>query len=88
MFTALSYMKYYITLLGMVGKQSLSQKIGENLKVLREKQGLSQEELADKADLYRTYIGHIEVGRYMPSAYTIYKIVKALGVKSSDILPF
>jgi len=72
----------------MVGKQSLAQKIGENLKILREKRKLSQEELADKAGLYRTYIGHIEVGRYMPSAYTIYKIVKALGVKSSDILPF
>lgn len=72
----------------MVGKKSLAQKIGENLKHLRERQDLSQEALADKAGLYRTYIGHIEVGRYMPSAYTIYKITKALDVKSSEILPF
>lgn len=66
----------------------LSQIIGKRVKEAREKNKVSQEELAGRAGLYRTYIGHIEVGRYMPSAYTLYKIVKALGVKSSDILPF
>ena len=88
MFTALFYLKDYTTILIMISKKWLSQKIGENLKKAREKEGLSQEALADKAGLYRTYVGHIEVGRYMPSAYTIYRLSKALGIKSSEILPF
>ncbi|VVA44326.1 Transcriptional regulator [Candidatus Roizmanbacteria bacterium] len=72
----------------MISKTTLSGIIGKNLRRLREKKGISQEELAYKSGLYRTYVGHIEVGRYMPSAYTIFKLVKALNIKSSDLLPF
>lgn len=35
---------------------------GERVKAVRKNQGLSQEELAAKADLHRTYIGMIERG--------------------------
>ena len=49
------------------------------------KQKLSQEELTHRVGLYRIYIGHIEVGRYTPSVYTIYKISKSLRLKSSDL---
>ena len=72
----------------MLNKKQLAQKIGEKIREKREERGLSQEELAHRAGLYRTYVGHIEVGRYMPSAYTLYKLIKALKIRSSDILPF
>lgn len=88
MFTALSLTADYSIVRMMLSKTSLAQIIGKRLKEIRESKEVSQEELAHKAGLYRTYIGHIEVGRYMPSAFTVYKIAKALNVKSSDILPF
>lgn len=72
----------------MLSKTALAKAIGKSIREQRERKKVSQEELADKAGLYRTYIGHVEVGRYMPSAYTLYKIAKALNIKSSDILPF
>lgn len=51
---------------------------------MRQKRDMSQEELADKAGLYRTYVGHIENGRYNPSVYILYKIVKALDIDPRD----
>jgi len=72
----------------MLSKSDIAKSIGGKLKAARENKHLTQEELAHSAGLYRTYIGHIETGTYMPSAYTIYKIVSALGVKSNEILPF
>lgn len=72
----------------MVSKGKFSELIGKNIKRLREKGGISQEELAHKAGFYRTYIGLLENAKYTPSAYTLYKIAKALKVPASDLLPF
>lgn len=88
MFTALSPTADYSIVKLMLSKTSLAETIGKRVKQIRESKEVSQEDLAHKAGLYRTYIGHIEVGRYMPSAYTLYKIAKALNIKSSDLLPF
>ncbi|MFN8403406.1 MAG: helix-turn-helix transcriptional regulator [Anaerolineales bacterium] len=38
----------------------INQIFAENIKMLRQAQGLSQEALADKAGLHRTYIGAVE----------------------------
>lgn len=38
-------------------------KFGERVRQLRKEKRMSQEELADKANLHRTYIGMIEIGR-------------------------
>lgn len=72
----------------MITKKQLALKIGESIRKVRTEKKISQEALADSAGFYRTYVGHVEVGRYMPSAYTLYKLAKALKVKSSEILPF
>jgi len=72
----------------MLSKKQFTIQLAGRVKALREKKGLSQEELAHRAGLYRTYVGHIENARYSPSAYVVYKIAKALGVKSSDLLSF
>jgi transcriptional regulator with XRE-family HTH domain len=70
----------------MLSRQEFTKKIAKKIKVLRESKNMSQEELADRAKLYRTYIGHIENARYSPSAYVLYKIADALGISRFDLL--
>lgn len=53
---------------------------GAAVKSERVRQGLSQETLAERADLHRTYITDIERGARNLSLETIYKIAAALGV--------
>jgi len=72
--------------MGYMDKKQLSQAIGKKIKVIREKQKLSQEELGEKAGLHRTYIGYIEVGRYTPSVYTLFRIANALGVELKELV--
>jgi len=71
----------------MLTKDIFTQKLAEKVKRAREDSGLSQEELAHQAGLYRTYVGHIEKGRYSPSSYVIYKIAQALKIKIGEIFP-
>ncbi|MGA2330117.1 MAG: helix-turn-helix transcriptional regulator [Bryobacteraceae bacterium] len=60
--------------------------IGNNVRHLRKKLGLSQEELGDTAGLDRTYIGGIERGERNVSALNIAKLAKALKVKPERLL--
>lgn len=64
------------------------EKFGQNLKKARIKANLTQEELADRAGLHKNYYARVERGEENPSYETIEKIVKALKVKSSAVLPF
>ncbi|WP_413165136.1 helix-turn-helix domain-containing protein [Capilliphycus salinus ALCB114379] len=61
-------------------------KLGNNIRKLRIQQGLSQEQLAEKADLHRTYIGAIERGERNVSLDNIVAIAHALGVSASQLL--
>lgn len=72
----------------MLNKKEFTGKIAKRVKELRNQKKISQEELAHQAQLYRTYINHIESGRYSPSAYVLYKISQALGVKLSKFFDF
>ncbi len=47
---------------------------------------LSQEALADKARLHRTYLGGVERGEINPTLSNADKVAKALGVKLADLL--
>ncbi|MHB8832469.1 MAG: helix-turn-helix transcriptional regulator [Desulfobacteria bacterium] len=47
--------------------------------------GISQEELADRAQVHRTYIGGIERGERNPTLTTIYKIADALKIPPMDL---
>ena len=53
---------------------------GLTLKSIREERGLSQEELAFKTDLHRTYISLLERDRKSPSLRTVTAIATALGM--------
>ena len=86
MFTALSYTTTKDENCLMLTKVQFTDKVAQRIKELREQKGMSQEELAHRANLYRTYVGHIETKRYSPSGYVIYKIAKALGVTPDELL--
>lgn len=57
-----------------------------NLKRLRNKARLSQEELALRAGLDRTYISGCERGVRNPSLLSVEKIAEALNVTATDLL--
>lgn len=56
-------------------------KFGSNLRALRIKAGISQEHLAESADLHKNMVGLLERGLRNPSLVTITKLAKALKVK-------
>lgn len=60
--------------------RELSKKFGERVRTLRNALGLSQEKLAEKAGVHRTYIGMIERGEKNITLSNIEKIASALGV--------
>ncbi len=59
---------------------------GNNVKRFRIAKGWSQEELAKRAELHRTYIGSIERSERNVSLINIERIAKALKVKISDLI--
>lgn len=59
---------------------------GVTVRQLREGQGWSQEELAERSDLNRSYVGEIERGRVIPSIVTAQKLAAALGINIVNLL--
>ena len=57
----------------------------QRVRVLREKQGFSQEKLAERAELHRTYIGMVERLERNPSLVCIHKIANGLGVHITEL---
>jgi transcriptional regulator with XRE-family HTH domain len=58
----------------------IRQKVGVRIRELRASQQITQEELAHRARLDRTYINSIENGRRNVSIVNVERIAKALGV--------
>jgi transcriptional regulator with XRE-family HTH domain len=63
-------------------------KLGENIKKIRLEAKLTQKQVADKADMNVNYFARIERGEENLTFEVLEKIVKALKVKSSEIMPF
>ena len=57
--------------------------IGKQLKIARESKGLSQEVLADKASVHRTYISMLERDIKSPTLHVLFRICDALDIKPS-----
>lgn len=60
--------------------------LAENLRALRQAAGLSQEELADRAGLHRTYISSVERAQRNITLENIFAIAKALGVAPEELV--
>ena len=68
----------------MAAKDPMLLQLGRHLRKLRENRGWSQEELAFKCGLHRTYIGAVERGEYNLTLLTLRKITDKLGISLAD----
>jgi len=60
--------------------------LGQAIRDYRARRRLSQEDLAYRSGLHRTYLGGIERGERNPSFTNILKVAEALDVPASDLL--
>ena len=60
-------------------------KLGQKIKELRLKDELTQEDLAFKVEVDRSYIGFVERGEKNPTLSTLIKIARALRVSLQDL---
>ncbi len=61
-------------------------RFGARVRAERERCGISQEELADRAGLHRTYLGGVERGERNVGYLNVLKIARGLQLKPSDLL--
>jgi transcriptional regulator with XRE-family HTH domain len=59
---------------------------GKRLRGLREQQGFSQEELAHRSRLHRTYISSVERGQRNISLLNIYRVAEGLDVPPTALI--
>ncbi|HXH53177.1 MAG TPA: helix-turn-helix transcriptional regulator [Sphingomicrobium sp.] len=64
----------------------IRQRLGRNVRRLREAQGLSQEAFADEAGIHRTYVSDIERGARNPTVAVVDRLARALGVAAGRLL--
>lgn len=62
--------------------------IAKRLQDIRHKKRMTQLQVAEKADINVNYYAKLERAESTPSLKMLEKVVKALGVHSSDVLPF
>jgi transcriptional regulator with XRE-family HTH domain len=67
-------------------KNNILKRFGENVKRLRKAKGWSQEELAKRANLHRTYIGSIERMERNVSLINIGRIANAFNINPMGLL--
>ena len=71
-----------------MSKEQAVQRMGQRITALRKMEGISQQELADRAGLTRQHIGRIEKGELVSVAYvTIQQIAEALGMTVDIVDP-
>ncbi|WP_405252237.1 helix-turn-helix domain-containing protein [Dokdonia sp. Asnod3-C12] len=72
----------------MESKKEILIQFGIKVREIRKKNGISQEELAHRADLHRTYIGMIERAEKNITLLNIEKIANALEVNINELMIF
>ncbi len=70
----------------MAKKDRVLIRLGANLREAREAKGWSQEELAHRCGVHRTYVGSVERGEYKVTILTLRKFTKALGISLHDAI--
>ena len=71
--------------MGNKSQSDVKQRFGKAIRRRRRELDLSQEELAERAELHRTYVSDIERGDRNPSLENIEKLAKALNIRVSDL---
>jgi len=78
----------YTSSMNVVVNSKSQQAFGKNLRVIREKKNLLQEDVAQMAGISVTYYAGIERGEENPTFAVLESICKALKIKSAQVLPF
>jgi transcriptional regulator with XRE-family HTH domain len=68
------------------GSQIVAERSGSNLRRLRRREGLSQEQPAARASLHRTKIGRLEHGERLCRIDTLIRLAGALAVPPGELL--
>ena len=69
----------------MITKRDI--RLGRQIKRLRKKRSLTQEQLAELVRVTPKYIQYLEKGKYRPSLKLLYRLAQKLGVKTGDLFP-
>ncbi len=80
------FYRFVHTKISKMKKSDILEKFGEKLKEYRKLKGLSQEQLAEKANMHRTYIGMLERAEKNITLLNIEKIAIALEIKITDLI--
>ncbi|MBI4396097.1 MAG: helix-turn-helix transcriptional regulator [Elusimicrobia bacterium] len=64
----------------------IRKELGQRLRVLRRRRGMTQEDMADRCGLHWTYIGGLERGERNPTLTTMLKIANGLSVPINELL--
>jgi transcriptional regulator with XRE-family HTH domain len=64
---------------------SIRETFAQNLKINRRKSGLSQEKLAEKADVSTHYIAILEIARSFPTSEVLERIARALDIEIYEL---
>jgi transcriptional regulator with XRE-family HTH domain len=62
-------------------------RFGNRLREVRKDKGLTQEKLAEIAQLSRNYVNDVERGRRNVTIVTVESLARALGVRMADLMP-
>jgi transcriptional regulator with XRE-family HTH domain len=65
--------------------QTSLQRFGTRVRVERERLGVSQEELADRAGMHRTYLGGVERGERNLGLLNVLRLARSLGVAPATL---
>ena len=60
--------------------------VGRNVRRLRERANMTQEQFADKSGFSQQYISDLERGRRNPTIVTLYELAQALGASHVDLV--
>ncbi len=66
-------------------KKRLADKIGNNIRAIRQRKGMSIEKLAFKSDIGYMQLSRIELGKINTTIYQVYKISKSLEVDLHEL---
>lgn len=69
-----------------IDRQAILTVVGEAIATRRRTRGLSQEQLAERSGLHRTYIGAVERGIRNPTVTTLAQLALGLSCRASELL--
>ncbi len=68
--------------------ESMKKLLGKRIKEIRNKRGLTQEQLAERVEINTPNISYIENGKFYPSYETFVGLVHALDIEPKELFAF